>query len=133
MVGISSKFHGGGGLGQAHSGFRASHGSSPAGTFRRQLRTTLYMHTNVEKAMATKPMAKSMGVASLSEPPHMVPIQLKIFTPVGTAMNMVDIEKADTATGPSPTANMWWTHTPQPMNPMAMPEKTMTGYPNSGF
>ena len=62
-----------------------------------------------------------------SEPPHRVPIQLKIFTPVGTAMNMVDTEKAETATGPRPTANMWWTHTPHPMKPMAMPENTMTG------
>ena len=57
----------------------------------------------------------------------MVPSQLKIFTPVGTAMNIVDSEKADTATGPRPTANMWCTQTPHPMKPMAMPEKTMTG------
>ena len=77
--------------------------------------------------MATKPMAKSIGVLSFSEPFHVVAIQLKIFTPVGTAMNMVDSEKALTATGPKPTENMWWTHTPQPMNPMAMPEKTITG------
>ncbi len=50
-----------------------------------------------------------------------MPIQLKIFTPVGTAMSIVDTENAETATGPRPTANMWWTHTPQPMKPMAMP------------
>ena len=56
-----------------------------------------------------------------------MPIQLKIFTPVGTAMNIVDTEKADDGHGPRPTANMWWTHTPQPMKPMAMPENTMTG------
>jgi len=42
-------------------------------------------------------------------------------------MNIVDSEKADTATGPRPTANMWCTQTPHPMKPMAMPEKTMTG------
>ncbi len=36
-----------------------------------------------------------------------MPSQLKIFTPVGTAMNIVDTEKAETATGPKPTANMW--------------------------
>src|SRR5205823_6546964 len=42
-------------------------------------------------------------------------------------------EQAETATGPRPTANMWWTHTPQLMNPMAMPESTITGYPNSGL
>jgi hypothetical protein len=26
-----------------------------------------------------------------------------------------------------PEANMWWAHTPQPMNPMAIPENTMNG------
>ena len=26
--------------------------------------------------------------------------------------------------GPRPEANMWWAHTPQPMKPMARPEKT---------
>ena len=52
----------------------------------------------------------------------MVAIQLRIFTPVGTAMNIVDTEKAATEIGPMPEANMWWAHTPQPMKPMAMPE-----------
>ena len=54
-------------------------------------------------------------------------IQLRIFTPVGTAMNIVDSEKAATEIGPMPEANMWCAHTPQPMKPMAMPEKTMNG------
>ena len=53
--------------------------------------------------------------------------QLKIFTPVGTAMIIVESAKAEIATGPSPVANMWCTHTPQPMNPIAMPENTTTG------
>ena len=57
----------------------------------------------------------------------MVAIQLRIFTPVGTAMNIVDTEKAATDQGPSPEANMWCAHTPQPMKPMAMPENTMNG------
>ena len=64
---------------------------------------------------------------NLSLPPHMVAIQLRIFTPVGTAMNIVDSEKAATEIGPMPEANMWWAHTPQPMKPMAMPENTMNG------
>ena len=34
-------------------------------------------------------MAKSIGVFRLMEPPHMVAIQEKIFTPVGTAMTSV--------------------------------------------
>ena len=28
---------------------------------------------------------------------------------------------------------MWCAHTPQPMKPIAMPENTTTGYPNSGL
>ena len=40
------------------------------------------------------------------EPPHSVASQLKIFTPVGMAISMVPIEKAASATGPIPTANM---------------------------
>ena len=33
--------------------------------------------------IATKPMANSIGVVKRIEPPQIVPIQLKIFTPVG--------------------------------------------------
>ena len=42
-------------------------------------------------------------------------------------MNVVERPNAVFATGPSPTANMWWAQTPQPMNPMAMPESTTNG------
>ena len=66
-------------------------------------------------------------MVKVSFPPHIVAIQLRIFTPVGTAMNIVDTEKAATEMGPRPEANMWWAHTPQPMKPMAMPENTMNG------
>ena len=48
-------------------------------------------------------------------------------------MNIVETEKAATATGPTPEANMWCAHTPHPINPIAIPEKTMKGYPNMGF
>ena len=40
-----------------------------------------------------KPMANSIGVLNSIEPPHIVAIQLKIFTPVGTAMTMVAATK----------------------------------------
>ena len=56
-----------------------------------------------------------------------MPIQLKIFTPVGTAMNIVEMPNAEFAIGPRPTANMWCAHTPQPMNPMAIPQNTTNG------
>jgi hypothetical protein len=36
-----------------------------------------------------KPIANSIGVLKLIEPPHIVAIQLKIFIPVGTAMIIV--------------------------------------------
>jgi hypothetical protein len=36
-----------------------------------------------------KPMAQSMGVSKVSDPRHIVPIQLKNFTPVGIAINIV--------------------------------------------
>jgi hypothetical protein len=45
--------------------------------------------------------------------------------PVGIAMIAVVMPNAVFATGPRPVANMWWTHTPKPMNPMAIPENTM--------
>ena len=77
--------------------------------------------------IATAPTEYNIAVLNRSRPPHMVASQLRIFTPVGTAMNMVDSEKAATETGPMPEVNMWWAHTPQPMKPMAIPEKTMNG------
>ena len=36
-----------------------------------------------------KPIANSIGVSYFIEPPHIVAIQEKIFTPVGTAMTIV--------------------------------------------
>ncbi len=57
-------------------------------------------------------------------PPYIVPIQLKIFTPVGTAMMAVEMPKAVFATGPRPDAYMWCAHTPKPMKPIAMPLNT---------
>ena len=71
------------------------------------------------------PMAKSIGAENLIRPPHMVANQLSIFTPVGTAINIVESEKAATESGPMPEVNIWWAHTPHPINPMAIPEKTI--------
>src|SRR2546423_651655 len=56
--------------------------------------------------IAMKPRANSIGVLKWRSPPHVVASQLKIFTPVGTAMNIVETAKAEFATGPNPTANM---------------------------
>ncbi len=73
-----------------------------------------------------KPSANNIAVLRRTAPLYTVASQLKIFTPVGTAMTIVDRPNAEIATGPSPVANMWWAHTPQPMKPIAMPEKTTT-------
>src|SRR5439155_19785684 len=83
--------------------------------------------------IVTKPIENNIGGSKRNRPPHIVASQLKIFTPVGTAMNIVDTAKAELATGPKPVANMWCAQTPQPMNPIAMPDSTTTGYPNNGL
>ena len=77
--------------------------------------------------MNMNPSAKSIGVVNLIDPPHMVAIQLKIFTPVGMAISMVVMVKTELAMLPSPTVNMWWLQTPHPMNPMTIPEKITKG------
>ena len=80
-----------------------------------------------------RPMANSIAVVKRSLPPHIVRVQLTIFTPVGMAINIVLTENTATLTGPRPLANMWCAHTPQPMKPMAAPENTTNLYPKSGF
>ena len=77
--------------------------------------------------MATEPMANIIGAFRRIEPPQIVAIQLKIFTPVGTAIRIVDIPNAELAIVPRPVVYMWCTHTPQLMKPMAMPENTTNG------
>ena len=61
------------------------------------------------------------------EPPHIVKIQLKIFTPVGIAMSIVVTPNTVSAIGPMPTANMWCAHTPKPRKAMSMVAYTITG------
>ena len=56
--------------------------------------------------VAMKPIEKTMGIASRIRPRHMVASQLKIFTPVGTAMSMLVPEKNAFSASPRPTANM---------------------------
>src|SRR3954465_8324141 len=58
-----------------------------------------------------KPIAKSIGVSKLMEPRHIVEIQLKILTPVGTAMRIVAYMKKRLPEAGMPTVNMWWPHT----------------------
>src|SRR5688572_25713227 len=81
----------------------------------------------------TRAIANFIAVVNWMEPPHIVKIQLKIFTPVGMAMSIVVTANAASAIGPMPTANMWCAHTPKPRKAMSMVAYTMTGYPKIGF
>ena len=74
-----------------------------------------------------RPMANSIAVVNCSLPPHIVSVQLMILTPVGMAIAIVASENTVTEIGPSPEANMWCAHTPQPTKPIAAPEKTTKG------
>ena len=62
-----------------------------------------------KRKVSRKPRAHSIGVSKVSEPPHIVPIQLKNFTPVGTAMSIVIRAKYGRLT--APVTYMWWAQT----------------------
>ena len=55
---------------------------------------------------ATRLIANFIAVVKRRTPPHIVKIQLKIFTPVGMAMSIVVTPNTVSAIGPMPTANM---------------------------
>ena len=59
--------------------------------------------------MTRNPIDHSIGDSNDSVPFHIVPIQLKNFSPVGTAMRNVRMEKNGSST--APVANMWCAHT----------------------
>ena len=52
------------------------------------------------------------------DPRHMVVVQLNTFTPVGTAMSMVDSMKNNWPASGMPTVNMWCAHTMNDRNAM---------------
>ena len=62
-----------------------------------------------KRNVTRKPSAHTIGVSNVSEPRHIVPTQLKIFTPVGTAMSIVISEKNGSST--EPVTYMWCAHT----------------------
>ena len=63
-------------------------------------------------------MAMSMAVENQICPRHIVPIQLKILIPVGTAISRLMIEKNGSST--TPVVNMWCAHTPSDSAAMVM-------------
>ena len=52
-----------------------------------------------------------MGVSNVIAPFHIVAIQLKTLTPVGTAIIIVAYMKNNSPFSGRPTVNMWWAHT----------------------
>jgi len=70
-------------------------------------------------------MANSIGVSKVIEPLHMVAVQLKIFTPVGTAMDMVAYMKNSSPVSGMPTVNMWCAQTKNDRNAIEAVAYTM--------
>ncbi len=62
-----------------------------------------------KRKVIRNPVAHSIGVSKESEPFHMVPIQLKNFTPVGTAIR--NVMKAKKGSSTPPVTYMWWAQT----------------------
>jgi hypothetical protein len=54
-----------------------------------------------------------------SVPRHIVTIQARICTPLGTMISMLAATKKFMPMIGRPTAYMWWTHRPKLMKPMA--------------
>ncbi len=61
------------------------------------------------KNVIRNPTEYSIGGSKVSWPFHIVPVQLKNFTPVGTAIRNVMNEKNGSST--APVVNMWCAHT----------------------
>ena len=78
--------------------------------------------TNIER----KPSANSIGVRKWSFPSHIVASQLKIFTPVGTAMRSVVIIIGTRSHDDMPLTNMWCAQTEKPSTTIAISESAIS-------
>src|SRR6185312_12305290 len=67
-----------------------------------------------------KPMDHSIGALKRTEPPYMVNSQLKIFTPVGTAMIIEAMPKMLLTSAPAPMVKKWCSQTMKEMMQIAM-------------
>src|SRR5687767_11609726 len=83
------------------------------------------------RKVTRKPTDHSIGVSKEIDPPHIVPIQLKNFTPVGTAIRNVMKEKNGRFT--APVTNMWWAQTAIDRAPMERVAATRPTYPKMGL
>jgi len=66
------------------------------------------------------PMAHIIGESILMCDPVVVAIHLKILIPVGIAMIIVAAVKYARVSMSIPMVNMWWAHTINPRNPIAL-------------
>ena len=66
-----------------------------------------------------KPIAHSIGVSKVIEPSHIVAIQEKTFTPVGTAITIDAAVKYIFSFTFMPLVNMWCAHTTNPISAIA--------------
>src|SRR4029078_7840517 len=79
--------------------------------------------------MAKKPSMNRNGVAKRGRPPQMVAIQQKNAPPVGVAiMALAAVKKLSPIWGML-VANMWFTQSPNPRNPVATSDSTIAGSP----
>src|SRR5439155_997187 len=117
--GTTSKLFCGGGEVVNHSSVLPFHGSGPATTPRLSERRTLNTVTRTpSRKLAMNAQQNSIGVRNSIVPRHSVAIQLKILTPVGTAMrNELIMKKTSTTVGEG-VANMWCAHTSRPRKAM---------------
>src|ERR1700730_19221137 len=77
-----------------------------------------------------KPTANSIGVSKLSEPFHIVAVQLNTLTPVGTPTSSDAYMKNSCPATGIPTVNMWCAHTAHDTMPIAHVAHTIERYPN---
>lgn len=69
----------------------------------------------------------------LSRDPWKVASQLKILTPVGTAIIIVAVVKYARVSASIPTVNMWCAHTTNPSTPIATMAYTIPNTPKVSF
>ena len=72
-----------------------------------------------------KPSVQSMGVSKRTRPPYIVNSQLKIFTPVGTAMIIDATPKMALTLAPAPMVKKWCSHTVKASTKIAIVASTM--------
>ena len=72
-----------------------------------------------------KPIVQSIGAAKRMRPPYMVNSQLKIFTPVGTAITIVAMPKMALTSAPAPMVKKWCSQTMNEMMQIAIVATTI--------